>query len=174
MKLKLYYLFLAVIAIGFTTGCSDDDDTPQGPPSNVPTAVVDAFKAKYPQVNASAVKWETKGSYYVADFRTAPNTPEIESWFATDGTWKMAETECGRDLFLIPTEINKGFNESEYAMWTIDDISYYEFPDTTKNFYLIEVETTGKPDTALYFDTTGKLYKTAPADNLQITPDTAI
>lgn len=62
MKLKMYFLLLALGALGLQS-CNDDDDHL----SSVPTELKNAFTEKYPSV--SNEKWETKGNYYIAEFR---------------------------------------------------------------------------------------------------------
>lgn len=174
MKLKHLLLFAVAFAALSFTACGDDDDDDKIPAPNIPTAVVDAFKAKYPDVNLNTVRWETEGQYIKAEYKTTANMKDIEAWFTTSGEWKMTETDFGKDLFLIPTAINLAFNKTEYATWTIDDINLYEYPDATKDFYLIEVEKTGQSDTGLYFKPDGTLIKTAPGTEAEITPDTVI
>lgn len=170
---KIYYSLILILSLGVTTACSDDD-SPTDNSVKVPDAVMTSFQTKYPDIAPASVKWDLKGSYYVADYKTTANMREVEAWFSPDGTWRMTETDNGRDLFLLPTDINTAFNNSDYALWTIDDIEYYEYPDATNNFYLFEVEKTGETDTALYFSTAGTLIKTTPSANLDITPDTVI
>ena len=53
MKLKMYFLLLALGALGLQS-CNDDDDHL----SSVPTELKNAFTEKYPSV--SNEKWETK------------------------------------------------------------------------------------------------------------------
>lgn len=170
MKLKLFYLIIALIG-GFTfVSCDDDDDTPKI--KDIPQTCLDSFKAKYPE--ATNVDWERKGNYYVADFHKNNNQVEVDAWFAANGTWVMSDNDYGKDLFMIPPVVNTSFNRTEYRDWTIDDIDYYEYPDATKDFYVIEVKKAGQPDTELYFKPDGTLIKTVPSTNVDITPDTVI
>ncbi len=169
MRTKLFYLFLGILGLATVTGCSDDDSTPT---PSAPEKCVQALKAKYP--DASDVKWEKSGIYYVADFKKLNKTEEAEAWFTPEGVWSMTETDYGKNLFLLPTSVNDAFNKTEYAGSTIDDINFYEYPDTTKDFYLIEVERTGTSDMGLYFKTDGTLIKTAPDSGIAITPETVI
>ncbi len=175
MKLKLFYLLIAIFGLTNITACSDDDDNnkPAVNP-NIPEAVAQAFKDKYPDVDQSKVQWETKGIYTVAEFKTLDNQNDVEAWFTKAGEWKMTENDYGKDLFMIPTVINEAFVKSEYGTWQIDDISYYEYPTESSNFYLIEVEKTGQPDTQLYFKTDGTTIKTTTDTNVDITPDTQV
>lgn len=171
MRLKLYYLLIAVLGLVTFAGCNDDDEN-LAPRPNAPEAVLNAFNAKYP--DAKDVKWETKGAYYVADFKTTASLVEIDAWYKADGTWAMTESDYGKDLFMVPTAINQAFNASQYATWTIDDISYYEYPDATKSFYLIEVEKVGQTDMQLYFKPDGTSIKNVADNGVDITPDTVI
>lgn len=173
MKLRNLLMLPLVIAAFTFSACGNDDDD-KATITNVPSTIVDAFKTQFPDVNINTVKFEKSGQYYTAEYHANNNMIEIESWFSTDGQWKMTETDYGKDLFLIPTDINIAFNKTEYRDWTIDDISLYEYPDATKNFYMIQVEKAGQPDTALYFKTDGTLIKTAADTGADITPDTVI
>ncbi|MCM1293301.1 MAG: PepSY-like domain-containing protein [Bacteroides sp.] len=175
MKFKFLSLLIATIGLVSFAACSDDDDDNTIDPANVPTQVLSAFKAKYPNVDINKVHWETKGQYTVADYDQVGTLEDVEAWFKTStGTWAMTETDYGKDLFLIPADINKAFAQSEYSYWTVDEIYLYEYPDNANNFYLFEVEKTGQQDMAVYFDTTGKLIKAVVDNNIDITPDTAL
>lgn len=172
MRLKLYYL--AIATIGFLTLGSCDDDSSNPPVQTTPEAVVKGFQNKYPDVDTQTVKWEKKGTYYVAEYKKVANMEDVEAWFTATGEWKMTETDFGKDLFLLPPAINVGFNKTDYSSWTIDDIDLYEYPDESRNFYLFEVEKAGQPTTNLFFKTDGTLIKAAPDTDADITPDTVI
>lgn len=174
MRLKLYYLLILVLGLCCSPACSDDDDDNDVQQSNVPTSVTDAFKAKYPDVDVKNVKWEQKSQYLVAEFKQVANQEDVEAWFTTDAQWKMTETDYHKDLFLIPTVINSAIRDAGYIDWTIDDIALYEYPESTSDFYLIEVEKTGQPDTNLFFKTDGTLIKKITGSMAEITPDTVI
>jgi len=164
MKLKLYWLFLALCSVITLQSCSDDDD-----PTNVSETIQNAFKAKYP--SATNEKWEIKSGYYVAEFWE--NGKETDAWFTSNGEWKMTETDLGRDLNLLPNEVKTAFDNSEYKTWRIEDIDKYERQD--KTFYLIEVETEGKKDHKLFYSTDGTLLKSVDdAENDDILPNTPI
>lgn len=178
MKLKFCSIMLLALGIGFaTTSCSDDDknDAPEINHSQVPEVVARAFEAKYPNVNTDIVKWEVKGKYHVAEYDVQNTFTDVDAWFeTTTGTWSMTENHYGENLFLIPTALNVGFINSGYSQWENDDIVYYEYPDSKRDVYIFYMEKEGEPDTALYFDVKGKLLKTGPSDNLNITPDTQL
>lgn len=172
MKKKFFYLLLAAVTtMGFASSCSDDDDN-DIPSDNIPEAVTKAFRQQYP--DAKNVEWSQNGKYYVADFDEATRFTDIDAWYTAAGEWAMSENDYGKDLFLIPAAVNAGFNKTDYRTWTVDDIDYYEFPAATRDFYVIEVETAGQPDTDLYFRPDGTLVKAVTNDTSVITPDTVI
>ena len=90
----------------------------------------------------------------------------------------MTEFDYDKNVFLAPAGLNAAFNQTDYASWTIDDISYYRFPTEPRSFYEIEVEKAGNPDTYLYFridtnpETKEKVYQLykATTQNYVITP----
>ena len=171
-------LLLAGLGLA-ATSCSDDDknDTPDPNPSQtvVPEAVLKAFAAKYPDVPANIVKWEVEGNSPVAEYNIKNTFTDVDAWFNTaTGAWSMTESHYGEDLFLIPPALNVGFVNSGYSQWQNDDIVFYEYPDSHRDVYIFYMEKAGEPDTALYFDVDGKLLKTGPSDNLDITPDTQL
>lgn len=164
MKLKFYLCSLALCGAMTLQSCSDDND-----PTTVSEAVQAAFQAKYPSVTDE--KWELQSGYYVAEFWT--NGRETDAWFTTAGEWRMTETDLGKDKTALPGEVKAAFESSDYNAWTVEDIDKYERTD--KTFYLIEVETAGKPDHKLFYATDGTLLKSADdAENDDILPDTAI
>lgn len=170
---KLLLLALPLLAISFSA-CSDDDDTPS--PGGVPTVCTQAFQTKYPTVTNA--KWEKEGTYYTAEWSEANGMREIEAWFnpalSAASSWSMTETDYGKNLFMVPTGLNVAFNQTSYATSTIDEISLYEYPDATRNVYVIEVTPAGAAtDVDLIFAASDfSLVKTVPDTNLPVTPDT--
>ena len=62
MKLKMYFLMLALGVCGAAMqSCDDDDDN-----LKVPEKLQSAFSQKYPEASP---KWKTRGNYYIADFK---------------------------------------------------------------------------------------------------------
>lgn len=175
MKLKLFYLLIAIFGLTSAfTACSDDDDNnAPNDPSGTPTAVVNAFKAKYPTVDYSTVTWEKESTYYVANYSVNNDMKKIEAWFTPAGTWAMTSTDYGKDLFLIPTTINQALSRDGYLTWTMDDIKYYEYPTESNNFYVVEVDQNGQNTTYAYYQEDGTLIK-AVTQEVDITPDTTI
>lgn len=146
MKLKLRYLFLSLLTVGFMASCDNDDDhyTPD-------TTVRLAFEKMFP--DASKVKWESKLGYVKAEFRD--NNKEKDAWFDTDGTWMLTETEVA--VSDIPVAITQSIAGSRYADWKIEDADYLERKDM-EPIYIIEVEK-GKEEVDLYYAPEGKLLK---------------
>lgn len=137
---------IGVMAMGFTA-CTDDDDDKA--PVDVPAAVETSFVQKYP--DATTTEWSVKGGFYVADFHWKANQVEVEAWFTSAGEWFLSDNDYGRNVMFLPGDVNTAFAASAYGSWTIDDIHYYEYSDSTKDFYFIEVDKKGQPETDLYF-----------------------
>lgn len=176
MKTKFLYLTLLLTSALFMTSCGGDDDDVDI--SNLPEAVTDAFHNKYPGIATNSVSWESKGKYYVAKWDEANGMRDIEAWFVNtpdaSQSWAMTETDYGKNLFLVPAEINAELEKTEYRTAVIDDISLYEYPVQSRNVYIIEVEPIGQTqDMMLLFDaTTYKFLKAIPDNDTEITPDT--
>lgn len=172
MRNKFLLLGMALVALVAFQACSDDDDdnnkdTPI-PPSSVEQKYVDAFKEKFPTADASKVKWEKKQNYTVAEFSRMTDT-ETEAWFNSSAVWVMTGDDLGKDLFLIPTAVNNGFNQTAYASYPIDDIKHYT--TATLDYYIIEVENGQNPDIQMYFLPDGTLKKTTTDNGAEIYPD---
>lgn len=172
MKFRKFTLMLSCIAMLSTFACDDKDDS-VNPVSNVPESVVNAFTKQYP--NAKDVKWETKKTgYYKAEFDGLYGT-EIEAWYKTsDGSWAMTSSDYGVDDFLFPAPISVAFNKTAFATWNIEDITYYEYPDAAKSFYLYEVTKKGQPDTAVLIYNDGTSRDISPWTDIDITPGTTL
>lgn len=133
--------------VGFT-GCDDNDDV-----TNLPEVIENAFNDKFP--DATWVEWERKAGYYVAEFRQ--DGMDVEAWYDNQGSWRMTESDFGRNLTLLPEAVQTTFQSSGYSQWTVDDIDKYECPD--KTFYLIEVKKAGQRDRKLFYSQDGLLLK---------------
>lgn len=147
MKLKMYFMLMAIGLLGFSLqSCDDDDDN-----IKVPAELQNALYNKYP--TAQWVEWETEGSYYVADFYY--NNWEAEAWFTRDGIWQMTETDLPfNDL---PSAVRNAFQNSTYAQWRVDDVDMLERTGL-EVFYVIEVES-GNMETYLHYSQDGILLK---------------
>lgn len=167
MKTELKGWLMALAMVAVLPACSDDDDDVRV--SDVPVPVQEAFQSKFPDV--TGVEWERERGYYVADFWQ--EGLETHVWIDTEGTWRMTELDFGIRLTLLPQTVQDAFRTGAYASWRVDDVGKYERPDGI--FYLIEVETNGKPEHDLFFGEDGSLLKDEiDNDGAEITPDTVI
>lgn len=160
-----------IFSVTSLSSCSKDDENSEPSDGQVPTAVAQSFKSMFP--NAQNVEWEKNGSYYIAEFNKIVSE-DYDVWFkASDASWAMTQIDYGKNLFMIPASLNASFEQTEYATWTIDNISLYERPDAS--FYIFEVEKTGNPDMAVIYTKAGQ-YVNAVAESVlgDITPTTVI
>ena len=116
MKCFKAAMMFALGALVFTA-CDDDDNRLQ-----VPEAVQGAFTQKYG--NETRVEWDMEKQYAVAEFWK--DNREHDAWFTMDGAWLMTEVDYGRQIADLPQSVQDGFNASQYAQWTIDDIDKIE------------------------------------------------
>lgn len=157
MKTKLTIMLLALSGIFFTS-CSDDNNDDMGlfPPTitdSMREKLTTALKADFPFTEGKKVDWEsdTHNKCYKADFRGEDGASEVEAWYNHTTQLVMTDYDYNKDMFLAPAGLAEAFNNSDYASCTIDDIHYYRFPTEIRSFYEIEVETSGQPDTYLYY-----------------------
>lgn len=155
---------IALAAATMFTACDDDDD--DVPVSKVPVEVRDSFRAMYEGVRNAF--WETESQYYVAAFTY--NGFTTEAWYVADGTWKMTETDYGMQTSYLPMAVQNSFGQSQYASYTVDDVSLYEKP--ISSFCVIELDTPNGQEVSLFYDTNGNLLNTLSGDDIDITPDT--
>lgn len=184
MKTKLTLLALALMGLAFTS-CSDDNtDDPGLFPPNVTESMKEklneSLHADFPFTKNKTVEWksDTQNKCFKAEFKGEDGFSDVEAWYTHTYNLVMTEFDYGKNVYLAPAGLNDAFNKTDYATWTIDDISYYRFPTEPRSFYEIEVEKAGNPDTYLYFriDTNPQtkekvyqLYKTSTQD-YTITP----
>ena len=135
LKFSLLTAVLLSVVFAFSS-CGDDDDTGYLPPSQ---AIQDALKKLYP--NATAIKWEQKGVYYVADCQA-------------DANWLMTETELN-SINNLPPAVLTAFMESSYSNWVVDDVAILEYPNEPSTEFVVTVEQGKKVD--LYFSEGGGL-----------------
>ena len=132
--MKTRFLMLAMMmcmtALTFSA-CSDDDDDDKS--IDVPEAVTQALKQKYP--NATDVDWKQKSSYFVADCWLDGKDSDI--WFDANGNWWMTESEIYWND--VPGAVQTAFNNSEYANWVQDDYYFLLYPLQPMQ-YVIEVK----------------------------------
>lgn len=150
MKPRKYFLVLALGAFALTMQSCDDDNNDSIP---VPRELTDALAKEHP--NAQRIEWETKGAYYVADFRE--DNFEKESWFTADGVWQMTETDLRyADL---PAAVRTAYEATLYYNdWRVDDVDKLERRGMDVVF-IIEIEKKGNQDVDLYYSENGILVK---------------
>lgn len=147
MKLKMFFALLAIGLFSFALQSCDDDDDGF---ASAPNVIEEAFNQKFNDVHH---KWETRGSYYVAEFKHENH--HAEAWFTPDGKWMMTETDIPYEA--LPQAVKTAFEASEYAAWKRDDVDRLE-REGMETVYVIEVEK-GKDEVDLYFDANGNLIK---------------
>lgn len=144
MKIQmLVMMFVAALAF---SACNDDNNNDG---ITVPDTISKALKDKYPA--ATNIRWEQKGTYYVADCRM--DGKEMDVWYDANATWQLTEVEIfWNDL---PASVQTGFNGSEYATWKREDIDLLEYPLQPIQ-YVIEVEQ-NDTEYQLFFSEDGNL-----------------
>lgn len=156
MKLKLYFVLLALGAISLQS-CDNDDDIDN---SNVPENIRTAFSENYPDTRN--LKWETENvaqqQYYKAEFNNKKeNGYKTSAWYAADGTWRMTEIEMPYNA--IPAAIKTSFEGSQYATWKKDNEVDKVERAGAETVYIIEVESATDVDVDLYYSENGILIK---------------
>lgn len=149
MKLKMYFVMLAMGLMSFAMqGCSDDDDKGV----SVPAELENAFVAKFGNVQHS---WSTRGDKHVAEFND--NRMDVDAWFDANGNWLMTETDITFDA--LPQVVKDGYAATKYAQenWHCDDVDKLERKDMAV-VYVLEVEK-GNQEYDLYFNEQGNLVK---------------
>lgn len=146
MKIKIQILLTLLLASLSFCACSDDDKD-EG--ISVPPSISKALQEKYPA--ATRVKWEMKGQYYVADCWM--DTKEMDVWFDKNATWRLTEVDIAwNDL---PSTVQTGFMNGEFAGWEREDIDRLEYPLQPVQF-VIEVEQ-GNTEYQLFYSQDGNL-----------------
>lgn len=156
MKLKLYFVLLALGAISLQS-CDNDDDIDN---SNVPENIRTTFSENYPDTRN--LKWETENvsqqQYYKAEFNNKKeNGYKTSAWYAADGTWRMTEIEMPYNA--IPAAIKTAFEGSQYATWKKDNEVDKVERAGAETVYIIEVESAADVDVDLYYSENGILIK---------------
>lgn len=118
--------------------------------SSAEPGIQDALKKLYP--NATAIKWEQKGVYYVADCQADGREKEV--WFDANANWLMTETELN-SINNLPPAVLTAFMESSYNNWVVDDVVILEYPNEPSTEFVVTVEQGKKVD--LYFSEGGGL-----------------
>ena len=119
--------------------------------NDVPAAVRNAFKAKYPE--SKAEKWVKEENNYEAELTL--NGKEYEAAFDVNGKWLETEREVKSSA--LPQAVKDGLAKSKYSAWTVKEAVEIESPEY-KVAYELEL-TSGKQKVALYFTPDGKIVK---------------
>ena len=147
MKLKMYFIMLALGLFSFAIQSCDDDDED----APVSEQLEKAFTNEFGNV---AHNWSTRGTNHVASFNQ--DNTEKEAWFDANGVWLMTETNIAYDD--LPLIVKHAFEAlTQYEGWKCDDVDMLERKGMEK-VYVIEIEK-GKEELDLYFDVNGKLLK---------------
>lgn len=145
MKLKMYFIMLALGLFSFALQSCDDDDAP------VSEQLEKAFTDEFGNV---AHNWSTRGTNHVASFNQ--DNTEKEAWFDANGVWLMTETDIAYDA--LPAPVKQAFEAlTQYEEWKSDDVDMLERKGMEK-VYVIEIEK-GKEELDLYFNANGNLLK---------------
>lgn len=166
--MKKSLLFMSAVAVALPLFYSCDDDNDNDDVKDVPKEYTEAFQSKFPGVKVS--EWERKIGYMVADFRRDGH--EMEAWFGNGASWAMTVTDYDRNVSALPLAVTESFASSDYSMWTVDDVDFYE--RVADSFYVIEVEKRGERDTDLYYAVDGRLIKTSTDTDMEILPTTVL
>lgn len=135
-------IFAAIVVVG----CNDDDDGLSA--KDIPTQVLVAFEAKYPD---TSVKWERDRGMLKAEFWNNGN--EAEAWFERNGVWVRTETDYNVALPALVQE----FLAVNYAGYAVDDADSVELPEDA--YFEIELEQLAHPDVRLLIREDGTLVK---------------
>jgi hypothetical protein len=90
----------------------------------VPQAVATAFSSRFPA--GQLEKWEQRKEGYVAVFRQ--DGKKLFAYYTVDGTWKGTESPI-KWTKNLPAAVKKGWQNSEYSNWYVEDIKKIEQPD---------------------------------------------
>ncbi|MES3017934.1 MAG: PepSY-like domain-containing protein [Bacteroidota bacterium] len=117
------------------------------PAKNVPSIVVNAFKADFPA--ADKVEWEKRKGNYEAEFKL--DSVEHHAKFTADGRKLMQKKEITEGA--LPVVINS-LLKSQFSNYLTDGIEQVIKDGIT--YYQVELETKGKPDKKIVFSADGK------------------
>ena len=119
---------------------------------NIPAAVTEGFKSKYP--HASNVQWKDRIGAYVAKFDDG--TAKYEARFNSKGEWLQSEHAISEPD--VPAAVKDGLAKSKYADWKVNAIYVRDLPGD-KTQYRINVEKGDLQKKILLFSKEGQLLK---------------
>ena len=148
--LRMKYLTLLILFnIGLWSACNSQD--------SAPASAVNAFKAKYP--NVQNPKWEKESAdEWEAEFKA--DGREMSAVFKSDGTWLESETEIKAED--LPKAVQEGI-ATEFSGYEIEEAEAVERPGMALA-YEVELEKGEKTVEAL-FDADGALIKKSADDD---------
>ncbi len=92
--------------------------------AELPSAVRENFKAKYPDVYVYKWEWKKKKQIYEAEYISKGS--KYKTYYTANGEWVKTKRDIKKEE--VPQEVWKGFSESEYVKWEIDDIEEHSIP----------------------------------------------
>lgn len=133
------------LLVGFAlVSCAQESE------SKTPTAVEDAFKAKFP--SAKSVKWaKENATEWEVEFKM--NGVNYSANFSNEGTWK--ETEHAVKIGTLPEPIKTALSEL-FSGYKVEEAEMVETPDFSG--YEVEIEK-GEQSLEVVFDNAGKVLK---------------
>lgn len=119
---------------------------------NVPAAVSQAFKAKFP--TATKTEWEKESeTEFEVEFMNGKQ--EMSASFEVSGKWLKTEMEV--ELSTVPAEVKNAISKA-YADWKIEDVEKEETHDAG-TIYEFELKK-GKETMDVFVSPSGKILKT--------------
>ena len=107
MKLKMYFIMLALGLFSFAMQSCDDDDEDAPVSEQLEKAFINEF-------GNVAHNWSTRGTNHVASFNH--DNTEKEAWFDANGVWLMTETDIAYDA--LPAPVKQAFEAlTQYEGW---------------------------------------------------------
>lgn len=168
----------ALIASATITSCGNDPMTnseeeiiAQAYSENVPYAVSKAFSSQYP--TAAGIEWNEDGEYYQATFTLNSKRIEAGAWYDSLGAWAMSQLDYGTSTAALPATVLDEFHKSVYGFWDIENVTEFQYPDPSQDYYVLEASTNGRDVNVLYFKVTNgkaRLLKTSTDTNYPVGP----
>jgi hypothetical protein len=146
---KILLLSMSAVLLTLQMAAAQTTTRPTDP--NIPTAVLDAFNAKYPNMAVKDWDWEEDKNMYEAEFNT--NGKEHEAFFSPEGTWMKTITDIKKNQ--LPSAVSNALSGGEYNSWNMSNYAEMETPEYGK-VYKVKVGK-GKEEFYLKYDLNGKL-----------------
>lgn len=140
--MKVIYLTIALGLGGSFLACAQDI-----PQNEVPSVVLNAFQARYP--NATDVEWEKKGEFYHVEYDLGRTDHEV--WL--DASGKLVKHEEDIPKAQLPDAVKQTVS-SQFGKYRIDDTDKIEKDGRT--YYKIGLEGS-MGDRTIFTDAAGKV-----------------